>query len=156
MQRFLKQQLDCSCIRVCTSSDIANSKVFSLEEADDLISRVILKQASECVSLYDRTVKNFVGQDKTKLDEQLSDIKKRWDDFSMRLGAVPEGIGILDFNAGHGRQFCWKYYPEADLRHESNILWWHWSGDGFLRRLPICSFSHAAPATNTNNVLVIH
>ncbi len=157
MQRFLKRQLDCSCVRVCTPDYAANSKVFSLEEADDLISRVVLKQASKCVSLYDKTVRNFVGQDMTKLDEQLNDIKKQWDDFSMRLGAIPEGIGIVDFNAGQGRQFCWKYYPEADLRHESNILYWHLSSDGFLRRLPIRNFSVADSSPNIDEkLLVIH
>ena len=143
MAKVLKQQfLECFCSNIQTVKDKSTTRLFTLEEANNLILTKILGEALWFTSLYDRTVINFykTKEDLVVLDEKLNHIKKMWDDRIESFGAIPEGIGVVDFNAGDNMRFCWKYYNKRDPRFENCILYWHKVGEGFSKRIPIKYF----------------
>lgn len=63
------------------------------------------------------------------LEGEVNQLIDEWNDKVQKLGGVPRGLWLVDFDSGHG-YFCWKY-PERD------ILYWHSYSDGFSGRIPI-------------------
>ena len=64
-----------------------------------------------------------------ELEGQVNDFIKAWHVKIKKLGAVPKGLWLVDFDAGDGF-FCWKY-PEPDIGY------WHSYQDGFSKRVPL-------------------
>ena len=136
--------------------DISKSNIFTLESANKLIHDVIMKKSFLAIELYDKTVKQFAKVSSIELDEKLWGIRNLFDVQVRKLGAIPEGLGIVDFDAGYGRRFCWKYYPLFDVRHEPNIMYWHFDGDGFSNRIPIEYFITLDLPSETPQTYITH
>lgn len=155
MAKILKQQiLDCSGLNIQT---LKEPRIFTLEEANNLISTKIMGEALWFTALYDKAVINFYKSKKDSfiLDEKLAHIKKIWNERVKKFGAIPEGIGVVDFDAGDGLRFCWKYYNKQDPRFEDCILYWHKAGEGFSRRMPIKDFPKRS-TERLNTVQLFH
>lgn len=64
-----------------------------------------------------------------ELESQVNELIRNWHEKIKKLGAVPKGLWLVDFDTGDG-YFCWKY-PETE------IAFWHSYEDGFTKRIPV-------------------
>lgn len=62
-------------------------------------------------------------------EQQINDLIQHWNEKIKKLGAIPKGLWLVDFEFGRG-YYCWKY-PETDLLH------WHTREEGFSTRKPL-------------------
>ena len=60
------------------------------------------------------------------LETTINELIKTWHEKIRKLGGVPKGLWLVDFDNGQG-YYCWKY-PEPEL------LFWHSYTDGFSNR----------------------
>ncbi len=63
------------------------------------------------------------------LESQISELIQDWQNKVQKLGALPKGLWLADFDAGDG-YFCWKF-PER------TIEFWHDYNDGYTKRTPV-------------------
>ena len=63
------------------------------------------------------------------LEEKVSEEISKWEHKMKRLGLVPKGMWLVDFDSGNG-YYCWKF-PENEIR------FWHRYQDGFSGRIEI-------------------
>lgn len=113
---------------------IRRSTGFSLKEAQEilpLVKRVTDEHRVSVEGMISRL--ELISSQNTALIDQLeaainSEIKS-WQDKIRKLGGVPKGLWLVDFDSGSG-YFCWKY-------PEDNILYWHSYADGFTKRRPV-------------------
>ncbi|MCB0412158.1 MAG: DUF2203 domain-containing protein, partial [Bdellovibrionales bacterium] len=63
------------------------------------------------------------------LESQVNHIIAAWHAKIKKLGALPKGLWMVDFDAGDG-YYCWKF-PEKEICH------WHSYEDGFTKRVRI-------------------
>ncbi|MCM2282870.1 MAG: DUF2203 domain-containing protein [Bdellovibrionaceae bacterium] len=63
------------------------------------------------------------------LESQVNHLIQDWQMKIQKLGALPKGLWIADFDAGDG-YFCWKY-PER------TIEFWHDYNDGYTKRVAV-------------------
>jgi hypothetical protein len=98
-------------------------KVFSVSEAGDLlplIYKITEASSKEVKSLIER-LECAKSQKKDgllkQIDSEINLAIDRWQRKVEKLGALPKGLWIVDFDSGNG-YFCWKF-PERQLR------FWH-------------------------------
>lgn len=124
---------------VPTSSDteiigINRRSVFSLAEA-----RTMLPLISRMTKTAAEKVQVLIGKIESKsraseadraeienLEAHASQLIQDWQTKIQKLGGVPKGIWVVDFDSGDG-YFCWKY-PEVSIDH------WHAYRDGYTKR----------------------
>lgn len=121
---------------------INRQSVFSLEEAQELLHVIfrITKQACEKVEgLIARLDTLPPGQEQlaASLEGQVNQLISEWQNKVTKLGAMPKGLWIADFDSGDG-YYCWKY-PER------KIEFWHKYTDGFSKRMRVAEVGGAIP-----------
>ncbi len=107
---------------------------FNLQEAQQLlpvIFKLTKKYSEDVTSLMDRL--NALGSEtpglEDKIELQVNDLIQAWQNKVTKLGALPKGLWLLDFDSGDG-YFCWKF-PERQIQ------FWHQYQDGFSKRIPV-------------------
>jgi hypothetical protein len=113
---------------------INRSHVFSLQEARELLPVVfrITKAYSQKVELLIERLDALSGENEElvmSLESQVNNFIQEWQTKLQKLGAMPKGLWIADFDSGDG-YYCWKY-PER------GIEFWHSYTDGFSRRVSV-------------------
>lgn len=112
--------------------EIHRRDVFSLEEARELLPVVfrITKSYSSRVQAIIERLESLGGMNETlvaSLEDQVSQLIQEWQTKVQKLGALPKGLWIADFDGGDG-YFCWKY-PERTIEY------WHRYNDGYTKRI---------------------
>ncbi len=108
--------------------------IFNIGEAQQLlpiIFRITKKYSEEVTQLMDR-LHLFEGKSPLLVDKielQINQLIQDWQNKMTKLGALPKGLWLLDFDSNDG-YFCWKY-PER------KIQFWHHYQDGFSKRINI-------------------
>jgi hypothetical protein len=109
-------------------------RIFKLSEARELLQLVyFLTENAQRKSkmlmnrLQAAKVANLVLA--SEIEKELSAEYTKWQSKVLRLGLVPKGTWLVDFDNGTGF-FCWKF-PETDIR------FWHAYQDGFSGRVEI-------------------
>jgi hypothetical protein len=111
--------------------EINRRHVFTLEEAQELLPVVfrITKTYSQKVEALIERLESLGGHNEelvTSLESQVNQLIQDWQNKIQKLGALPKGLWIADFDAGDG-YFCWKF-PER------SIEFWHRYNDGYSKR----------------------
>lgn len=114
--------------------EINGPSVFKLEEARALLPVIyrITKTASEKVDLMIDRIEALGGRNEAlaaDIERQINGIIQDWQGKVERLGGLPKGLWIADFDSGTG-YYCWKY-------PESTIEYWHKYSDGFSKRIHV-------------------
>ena len=114
--------------------EINRKSVFSLEEAQTLLSVIfrITKTYSERVEALIERLDTLPPGNETlmaSLETQVNGLIQEWQNKVQKLGAMPKGLWIADFDSGDG-YYCWKY-PER------SIEFWHKYTDGFTKRVRV-------------------
>ncbi len=113
--------------------ELKKNKVFSLLEAQDLLPliRRITGDAVEQVTLLENQVHQLAthSEERSQLEGKLNGIVRRWADKVSKLGAVPKGFWLVDFDNGEG-YYCWKY-------GEEDVKFFHEYSTGFSGRTRI-------------------
>lgn len=106
-------------------------RTFSLAQAKDLlpvIYRITEDSQKELRSILNQ-IESLKGTPRDRvleLEGRLEAIVDRWNSKLERLGAVPKGVWLADFDHGDG-YYCWKF-PETDIRFS------HGYNEGFTGR----------------------
>lgn len=119
-------------IREMDIIEINRSNVFTLAEAQELLPIVfrITKIYSKKVGLLIERLESLGSQNDelvASLESQVSQLIQDWQNKVQKLGALPKGLWIADFDGGDG-YYCWKY-PER------GIDYWHKYNDGYSKRI---------------------
>lgn len=114
--------------------EINRRSVFSLEEAQELLPIVfrITKAYSQKVEALIERLDALSGlgeESASSLELQVNGLIQEWQNKVQKLGALPKGLWIADFDSGDG-YFCWKF-PER------GIEFWHKYTDGYSKRLRV-------------------
>lgn len=112
--------------------EINRRSVFTHEEAQELlpiIFRITKTYSQKVDSLIERLDAVSGGSEDlvTSIENQVNQLIQEWQNKVQKLGALPKGLWIADFDSGDG-YFCWKY-PER------GIEFWHQYSDGFSKRI---------------------
>lgn len=121
--------------------EINRRSVFSLEEARELLPIVfrITKSYSVRVESLIERLDALNGENEqvvTQIEKQVNELIQDWQNKVQKLGALPKGLWLADFDAGDG-YFCWKF-PER------NIEYWHGYSDGYSKRVLVSEKSDHA------------
>lgn len=113
---------------------INRAGIFSLEQARavlPIIRRITQEFSVNVEALMARLESVNLTQTETitRLECEVNDLIKLWNEKVKKLGARPKGLWLVDFDSGDG-YFCWKH-PESDLAY------WHSYEDGFTGRRPV-------------------
>lgn len=114
--------------------EISRRTVFTLDEAQQLLPVVfrITKSYSQKVEAMIERLEALGGSDETlvdSLESQVNHLIQEWQNKIQKLGALPKGLWIADFDSGDG-YFCWKF-PERGIEY------WHQYSDGFSKRMHV-------------------
>jgi hypothetical protein len=114
--------------------EINRQQTFSYEDAQDLLPIIfrITKTHSQKVDILMGRLEGLSGEHEqlvATIEGQVSSLISEWQNKIQKLGAMPKGLWIADFDAGDG-YYCWKY-PEP------RIEFWHSYNDGFSKRLRV-------------------
>lgn len=71
------------------------------------------------------------------IETQVNGLISEWQTKVQKLGAMPKGLWIADFDSGDGF-YCWKY-PER------KIDFWHKYTDGFSKRVRVNELTSPIP-----------
>ena len=71
------------------------------------------------------------------LESEVNALVQEWQGKVQKLGALPKGLWIADFDAGDG-YFCWKF-PETSLE------FWHSYTDGYSKRISVSDRLNTVP-----------
>ena len=107
---------------------------FSVEEANGILPLIhkITEEYSQLVNELENRLEALGTSDEKKAEEieqQVNEYVQQWHSKVRKLGGLPKGLWLVDFDSGDG-YFCWKY-PEAEISH------WHSYDDGFLGRVTL-------------------
>lgn len=106
---------------------------FTLVEAQDLLPvvRKITKEAVEQFLILEEKLKSHQNDpEKWKaVEQEIADLLNRWSEKVLKLGCLPKGIWLVDFDNGEG-YFCWRYGDEK-------IQYFHGYHEGFAGRQAI-------------------
>lgn len=131
---------------------ISRKRGFSLVEAREilpLIRHITDEVKFEVETLMTRleALGNLETEPIRLIETEINQRIKAWHGKIRKLGGVPKGLWLVDFDSGDG-YYCWKY-PETE------ILYWHSYVDGFTKRVLVssptaheCEF-HPREAQNT-------
>lgn len=112
----------------------SEKKKFTLEEVNDVLPLVYritedvqkrVKKMIQRIEALQGSNVILVGEIKAQIDFELH----RWQNKMSRLGAVPKGMWLADFDNGQG-YYCWKF-PETQIKFS------HGYQDGFTGRVEI-------------------
>lgn len=122
--------------------EINRRHVFTLQEAQELLPVVfkITKNYSMKVDTLIDRIDSLGGTNENlvlSLENQVNEMIHDWQNKMQKLGAMPKGLWIADFDSGDGF-FCWKF-PER------SIEFWHRYSDGFSKRQHVSERELAAP-----------
>ena len=114
--------------------EINRRSVFSLDEAQELLPVVfrITKSYSQKVEGLIERLDSLRGTNETlstNIETQVNDLIQEWQGKIQKLGALPKGLWIADFDSGDG-YFCWKF-PERGIEY------WHKYTDGYSKRVRV-------------------
>jgi hypothetical protein len=122
--------------------EINRRQVFSLEEAQEVLPVIfrITKASSQKVNALIERLESLnsshggshgaANEELTNsIEGQVNTLIQDWQNKIQKLGALPKGLWIADFDAGDG-YFCWKF-PER------SIEFWHRYSDGFSKRMHV-------------------
>lgn len=115
--------------------EINKPKIFSRLDAREMLPLIlrITEQSSQDVNLLVNRLEAFRGHQSemaSQIEQEINQVVTKWQVKVEKLGAIPKGMWLIDFDNGHG-YFCWKY-PESD------ILFQHGYQDGFTGRIMVC------------------
>jgi hypothetical protein len=108
--------------------------VFSLAEANSRI-RIIHKFTRDVAKTVDQILAKLeaLGPNQPEVTRQLEMQVEQWIESwnakVRKLGGLPKGLWLVDFDAGDGF-FCWKF-PEGEIK------FWHDRSSGFTGRIPL-------------------
>lgn len=109
---------------------ISQKRTFTLEEAKEMlpIIRRITKEAVEKFVLLEQKLKKqqAMSQAWESVEGEISDLLNKWSEKISKLGALPKGIWLIDFDSGQG-YYCWRY-------DEDTIENFHGYEEGFSSR----------------------
>lgn len=114
--------------------EINRRSVFSLEEAQELLPVVfkITKAYSQKVEALIERLESLNGLNEAttnSLETQVNSLIQEWQTKVQKLGALPKGLWIADFDSGDG-YYCWKF-PERGIEY------WHKYTDGYSKRVRV-------------------
>lgn len=114
--------------------EINCKKHFTLTEARQLLPIIyrLSDEASREVKVLLNRIEAFSDKEKPSvvaMELQINGIIDRWQAKVEKLGAVPKGLWMADFDNGNG-YFCWKF-PETE------IIYHHGYQDGYSGRILI-------------------
>ncbi len=91
---------------------ISQKRTFTLEEAKELLPviRRITREAVEKFLLLEQKLKKqqAASQAWETVEAEISTLLNKWSDKISKLGALPKGIWLVDFDSGEG-YYCWRY-----------------------------------------------
>jgi hypothetical protein len=108
-------------------------KRFTLSEAQALLPAVkeitqkAVEEATPTVLELQRP--DLTEEERIEYGLDLEKMANRWGEEISRLGAVPKGLWLVDFDSGTG-YYCWRY-------NEPELAFFHTYDDGFSGRTPI-------------------
>lgn len=106
---------------------------FSLKEAQTILPIInnITKKAVDNFLVLEEKLQHFHSDPKKwkAIEEEIAEVLNGWSQKVIRLGCVPKGIWLVDFDNGKG-YYCWRYGDER-------ILYFHGYKDGFAGRVAI-------------------
>lgn len=111
---------------------INRRRVFSLEDARAVLP-VVFRITKEYARRVDGLVSRLESRDSLRedlidaIESQISQLVLEWQGKLQKLGALPKGLWLADFDSGDG-YYCWKY-PER------TVEFWHSYNDGYSRRV---------------------
>jgi hypothetical protein len=115
-------------------TQLSSSKIFSLDKAQELLP--LIYKITEDTHLKVKKLLNRVEAMRVAYPSRAVDLEnlvseeiEKWQNKLRRLGVVPKGTWLVDFDRGDG-YFCWKY-------PETKIQFFHGYKDGFSRRVEI-------------------
>ena len=111
---------------------IHRSGIFTIQEARALLPIVykVTKSYSERVEVLKERLDGVGEQNQElcgRIEDQICELVNEWSSKVQRLGVLPKGMWIADFDSGEG-YFCWKF-PERSLD------FWHKYEDGYTKRI---------------------
>ena len=114
-----------------------------MEEARDLLPVIfrITKSYSEKVETLIERIEAVTGRNDalaSEIERQINSMIQEWQGKVERLGALPKGLWIADFDSGDG-YYCWKF-PERTIEY------WHKYADGFSKRVHVSQRAPEAAA----------
>ncbi len=117
---------------------INRRSVFSFAEASAVLPVIqrLTKQYSERVQSMIKEIESLLPESTRAagLEAQADRLIQDWQAKVQKLGGLPKGMWIVDFDSGDG-YFCWKF-PEKSIQH------WHHYRDGFTKRVLLRETSH--------------
>ena len=106
---------------------------FSLDEAKEILPAVkkITKKAVDRFLVLEEKLQHFQNDPEKwkEVEQEIAEVLNLWSNKIMRLGCLPKGIWLVDFDSGRG-YYCWRY-------GDDNILYFHGYQDGFAGRVAI-------------------
>ena len=114
--------------------EINRRSVFTLAEAQELLPVVfrITKAYSQKVEVLIERLDSLGGSNEglaSSIESEVNSHIQEWQNKVQKLGALPKGLWIADFDSGDG-YFCWKF-PER------GIEFWHKYTDGYSKRVRV-------------------
>lgn len=99
---------------------VSERKTFSLNEAQELLPLLyrITEVCSKEVRLLvkrSEALKAISPKKSAEIEKQISLIIERWNTKVTKLGVLPKGLWLADFDNGSG-YYCWKF-PETDIKY---------------------------------------
>jgi hypothetical protein len=111
---------------------LQNSK-FSLEQAEHLLPIVkkITKRAVDRFVVLEEKLQHVQDQPKKwqEVEQEIAELLNEWSDKIAKLGCLPKGIWLVDFDNGKG-YYCWRY-------GDDQILYFHGYNDAFAGRVAL-------------------
>ena len=111
---------------------LRRSKRFTLDEARSLLPQVkaLTDEAMENVEPLVMKIQDAPTEDeKARWAGMLQDRIDQWTDEIVKLGIVPKGLWLVDFDSGHGF-YCWHH-------GDDDLAFCHGYDEGFSSRVPI-------------------
>lgn len=106
---------------------------FSLDEARGILPVVakITERAVDEFSHLEEKLNLFQHDPQKwhKVEEEIGVLLNRWSEKVSKLGCIPKGIWLVDFDNGEG-YYCWRYGDHSNL-------YFHGYQEGFAGRIPI-------------------
>ncbi len=121
---------------------INRRSTFTLEEARALLPvvfKITKTYRAKVTTLVERldALPNTHEELISSLETQVNDLVQEWQSKVQKLGALPKGLWIADFDAGDG-YFCWKF-------PENSIEFWHSYTDGYSKRISVTERVNTVP-----------